>query len=131
MEQWLDRGRGESMRSSKVTNRDRKSKQSHTKPQITSKGTPEAVASHQPTNKATEEEHITLHSPVREPEGNLGELQEGGEATNTKFTISIPTKFIPETGQLGTCGDAGTVSEPLAQTLPYHKVGGGRSLPRV
>ena len=76
MEQWLARGRGASMRSQKVADMDSKSKQPHTKSQNTSKGTPKAVASHQPTNRATEEEHLTLHSHPRESEGDLCGLRE-------------------------------------------------------
>ena len=98
--------------------------QPHTQPQDSSEGTP-AVASNPPTNTATGEEHLTLHSKPREPEGNLGGLKEGGEATCTKFTTSTTTKFIPETGQFSTCGDAGTTSLPLAQALPHIEVGGG------
>ena len=68
MEQWLARGRGASMRSQEVVN----IRQSQTQPLYSSKGTPEAVASNPPTYTATGEEHLTLHSKPREPEGNLG-----------------------------------------------------------
>merc|ERR1712215_498368 len=113
MEQWLARGRGASMRSLEVA----KITQSHTKPQNTSKGTP-AVALNSPTNIATEEEHLTLHRKSKEPVGYLGGLGEGGEATCTKSTTRHTTKFIPEKGQFSTCGDAGTISLPLAKH--YH-----------
>ena len=119
MEQWLARGRGASMRSQEVVN----IRQSHTQPRDSSKGTPEPVASNPPTYTATGEEHLTLHSKPREPEGNLGGLKEGGEATCTKFTTMHTTKFIPERGQFSTCGDAGTTSLPLAKALSHTEVG--------
>ena len=126
MEQWLARGRGASMRSLEVA----KITQSHTQPQNSSKGTP-AVALNSPTNTATGEEHLTLHRKSKEPEGTLGGLKEGGEATCTKFTARHTTKFIPEKGQFSTCGDAGTISLPLAKALSHTEVGvGGREVCR-
>ena len=119
MEQWLARCRRASMSSQEVANM---SRQSHTQPRDTRKGTPEAVASLQPIYIATEEEHLTLHSKPREPEGNLGGLKEGGEATCTKFTARHTTKFLPEKGQFSTCGDAGTTSLPLAKALSHIEV---------
>ena len=102
--------------------------QPHTQPQDSSEGTP-AVAFNPPTNTATGEEHLTLHRKPKEPEGTLGGLKEGGEATCTKFTARHTTKFIPEKGQFSTCGDAGTTSLPLAKALSHIEVGGGeRSL---
>merc|ERR1712215_369310 len=119
MEQWLARGRGASMRSPEVA----KITQSHTQPPNTSKGTP-AVPLNSPTSTATREEHLTLHRKSKEPEGDLESLGEGGEATCTKFTAKHTTKFIPEKGQLSTCGDAGTISLPLAKALSNTEVGG-------
>ena len=125
MEQWLARGRGASMRSPEVA----KITQSHTQPPNTSKGTP-AVPLNSPTSTATKEEHLTLHRKSKEPEGDLEGLEEGGEATCTKFTNTHTTKFIPEKGQLSTCGDAGTISLPLAKALSHTEVGGGRDVCR-
>ena len=95
----------------------------HTQPRDSSGGTP-GVASNQPTNTATGKEHHTLHSNPKEPEGTSGELTEGGEATCTKFTTRHTTKFIPEKGQFSTCGDAGTISLPLAKARSHTEVGG-------
>ena len=126
MEQWLARGRGASMRSLEVAN----IIQPHTQPQDSSEGTP-AVAFNPPTNTATGEEHLTLHRKPKEPEGTLGGLKEGGEATCTKFTTRHTTKFIPERGQFSTCGDAGTTSLPLAKALSHIEVGEGERSLRV
>ena len=124
MEQWLVRGRGASMRSQEVA----KITQPHTQPPNTSKGTP-AVPLNSPTSTATGEEHLTLHRKSKEPEGALEGLGEGGEATCTKFTTKHTTKFIPETGQLSTCGDAGAIPLPLAKARSHTEVGGeGRCL---
>jgi len=125
MERWLASGRGASMRSQEVA----KITQPHTQPPNTSKGTP-AVPLNSPTSTATKEEHLTLHRKSKEPEGDLEGLEEGGEATCTKFTNTHTTKFIPEKGQLSTCGDAGTISLPLAKALSHTEVGGGRDVCR-
>ena len=98
--------------------------QTHTQPQVSSKGTP-AVALNSPINTATGEEHLTLHRKPKKPEGTLGGLKEGGEATCTKFTARHTTKFIPEKGQFSTCGDEGTTSLPIAKALSHTEVGGG------
>merc|ERR1712215_510235 len=119
-EQWLARGRGASMRSPEVA----KITQSHTQPLNTNKGTP-TVPLNSPTSTATREEHLTLHRKSKEPEGDLEGLGEGGEATCTKFTNTHTTKFIPEKGQLSTCGDAVTISLPLAKALSHTVVEGG------